>query len=63
MVKNRLLSRTLLVLALVIGYVGFRFVTQAGQGFAIQNDGYAGTGGVMILLSGLIIGLLVQRTK
>jgi len=51
-------SAVVFCLAVVVGYFGFRYVTQANQGLdAIQNDGYAGTGGVMILLSGVLLGL------
>lgn len=64
MIKNKNIRLALLVIALVVGYYGFRFVTQAGQGLdAIQNDGYGGTGGFMILVSGFIIGVLVERKK
>lgn len=52
----------LFIAALALGYFGFRFVTQAGQGLdAVQNDGYGATGGVMILLAGIIVGLLIER--
>lgn len=37
-------------------YNGFRLVTQAGQAaLIIQNDGYAVTGGVMILLGSVLL--------
>jgi hypothetical protein len=52
------------ILAIVTIYIGFRFVTQAGQGLGvIQNDGYAGTGGVLILLGGIAIGWLATDRK
>ncbi len=52
------------VTALAVLYLGFRLVTQAGQGLdAVQNDGYAGTGGVLILLSGITIGWLAGVGK
>ncbi|MDQ3158642.1 MAG: hypothetical protein M3P98_00705 [bacterium] len=52
----------LLISALVLGYYGVRFVTQAGQGLdAIQNDGYAGTGAVMLLASGFIVGWITEK--
>jgi drug/metabolite transporter (DMT)-like permease len=44
-------------IAVLLGVFGFIFVTQAGQGLNVpQNDGYAVTGGVMLLLAGLIEG-------
>ena len=62
MIKNKKARLVLLLTAAIIGYYGFTFVTQAGQaGVVIQNDGYAGTGGFMILTSGFIIGVLVDR--
>jgi hypothetical protein len=52
------------ILAIITIYIGFRFVTQAGQGLGvIQNDGYAGTGGVLILLGGIAIGWLATDRK
>lgn len=55
-------TRTIAFFSLVVIYYGFRFVTQAGQGLdAIQNDGYAGVGGVMILAGGVMIGMLMTR--
>jgi hypothetical protein len=46
---------------IVLGYFGFRFVTQAGQGFVIQNDGYAVTGGIIILVCGLLLGYIFGK--
>jgi len=53
------------VVALVLVYVGFRWVTQAGQGLdAVQNDGYGGTGGLFILVGGVLFGMwLATRNK
>lgn len=49
------------IIAVVLVYIGFRFVTQAGQmGGLMQNDGYAGTGGIMILAGGVMLGLLID---
>lgn len=60
--NNKNVRTLLFATAAVLGFIGFRFVTQAGQGLdAIQNDGYGGSGGAMILLSGIIIGLLIER--
>lgn len=54
----------LLLVSIVAVYIGFRFVTQAGQGLnAIQNDGYAGVGGVLILLGGLVTGWMTAHKK
>jgi uncharacterized membrane protein len=64
MVKNKNARYALLFIALVACYFGFTFVTQAGQGLnAVQNDGYGGTGGLLLLTSGFIFGLLVERNK
>lgn len=53
------------LIAVVIIIVGFRLVTQAGQPWPLmQNDGYAVSGGLAILLGGIIIGwLLAKREK
>ena len=57
--------RTLLaLLSAVILVIGFRLVTQAGQPWPlIQNDGYAVSGGLVILLSGMIIGWLFAKRE
>ncbi len=48
---------TLIILAIILGVYGFRWVTQAGQGLdVVQNDGYGATGGVFILIAGMIVG-------
>lgn len=63
MVKNRKLRIILLVIAIALAYVGFRLASQAGQpGVVIQNDGYAGSGGALILAGGFLIGILVERS-
>lgn len=54
----------LLVLSLILGIIGFRLVTQAGlQGDAglIQNDGYAVSGGFIIVVAGVCIGIWVSE--
>jgi hypothetical protein len=52
------------IVAGVMIYFGFRFVTQAGQGLGVvQNDGYGGSGGVLILIGGLIIGYLCNKRE
>lgn len=54
--------KSLLAVAVILLYYGFRFVTQAGQGLnAVQNDGYGGTGGVMLLVSGCIVGYIMGK--
>lgn len=62
---NKTVARnTIAFVAGVAVYYGFRFVTQAGQGLdVIQNDGYGGSGGVLILVGGFILGYLVQKKK
>jgi hypothetical protein len=46
------------LVAIVLIVTGFKWVTQAGQGLqAIQNDGYAGSGGTLILVGGILFGL------
>jgi len=45
---------------------GFRLVTQSGlTGFAgsIQNDGYAMSGGCLILLGGVVAGYLAAKEQ
>ncbi len=62
MVRNKKLRIILLAIALVAGYYGIMFVTQSGQsGVVIQNDGYAGTGAFLLLVSGFIVGVLADR--
>lgn len=54
----------LALLSAVILIVGFRLVTQAGQPWPlVQNDGYAVSGGLVILLSGMIIGWLFAKRE
>jgi hypothetical protein len=64
MIQNTFWRRVLIFALLVVAYYGFSFVTQSGQtGVVIQNDGYAGTGGFMLIASGFLLGLLVERPK
>lgn len=59
---NKYIRLILWIAASLIGYIGFRFVTQAGQGLGVvQNDGYGAIGGIMLLLSGILFGLLYER--
>ncbi len=55
-------ARWLILFAAIVNlYFGFRFVTQYGQGLnVVQNDGYGATGGIMILVSGIVVGLLTE---
>lgn len=54
---------TIIIAAIVI-YFGFRFVTQAGMAFMMpQNDGYAMIGGLMILAGGVLTGMWVSNTR
>ena len=54
--------RLISLLNLFLAYFGFRFVTQAGQGMAaVQNDGYAVTGGAMILVAGMLEGYIIGK--
>jgi hypothetical protein len=51
------------LLSVIVIVVGFRFITQAGQGVGVvQNDGYAGSGGALILLGGVTYGYLSGRS-
>lgn len=52
-----------ILVAIVLAYVGFRFVTQADQGFVPQNDGYAVTGGIMIFSSGMLVGTALHMRE
>lgn len=62
--KSGPLRTVLSITALILGYYGFRFVTQAGQGLGVvQNDGYGGTGGLMILAAGFLLGLVTVTSK
>ena len=57
-------KRVLALAAIIAIIIGFRFVTQAGQGLGVvQNDGYAGSGGVLILLGGIAIGYLAKSKR
>lgn len=63
----KLIRLIVLVLAFVALYFGFRFVTQSGltgvEG-STQNDGYAVSGGLLILVAGMKFGwLLKELTK
>lgn len=54
-VDNKRTRNILALCGLILAYVGFRFVTQAGQsGVVIQNDGYAVTGGILIFAGGML---------
>ena len=55
----------LIILGAFVGIIyGFVLVTQAGQGVGVvQNDGYAATGGTLLLLSGLVLGYESTRIK
>lgn len=56
------LSRLLLIIvAIALVIEGFRLATQAGMtglDGSIQNDGYAMSGGILILLGGSLLGWL-----
>lgn len=48
------------LVAIVIIVIGFRLAAQAGQGLGVvQNDGYAASGGILILLGGFLLGVSV----
>ena len=64
MSKRTQLIITVVVVAIV--FEGFRLVTQSGLTGAAgstQNDGYAASGGMLILLGGSVAGYLLGRTK
>ena len=51
------------LLAAVVAFIGFRLACQVGQeGVVIQSDGYAVSGGLLILLGGLIFGYVSARS-
>lgn len=51
----------------VVGFLIFRglqYVAQSGQGIGvIQNDGYTVSGGIMLLIAGILIGYDSGRRK
>lgn len=58
---NSTIHSILVIACAGIALIGFRFATQAGQGLGVvQNDGYAMSGGFLILLSGMIGGWLLK---
>ena len=60
--KATLKIRLIGLVAIILVVFGFRFVTQAGQGLNIpQNDGYGATGGVMLIVAGLIEGYIIGK--
>lgn len=62
--KNKYFREIVTVVTIIIIYIGFRLVTQAGQGLDIvQNDGYAGTGGFVILVGGFLLGLCYRYNQ
>ena len=61
---NSTVRSFLFILAAILIFIGFRFVTQAGQGLGVvQNDGYGGTGGIMILAGSFLAGYLVAKKE
>ena len=57
-------ARFLSIISIFLTYWGFRFVTQAGQSMGTpQNDGYAVTGGIMLVLAGVIAGYTWAKAK
>lgn len=61
--NQKTIGTLLWVISAVLLFLGFRFVTQAGQASVIQNDGYAVTGGVLIVLGGFLLGVIWSRSK
>jgi len=51
----------------VVGFLivrGLQYVAQSGQGLGvIQNDGYTVSGGIMLLIAGILIGYDSGRRK
>lgn len=51
----------------VVGFLsirGFQYVAQSGQGISVvQNDGYTVSGGIMLLITGILIGYDLGRRK
>lgn len=56
---QRIRYRASLVAAVIIVLSGFKLLSEPGQ--IIQNDGYAMTGGVVVLLGGFIAGHEIAR--
>ncbi len=55
--KTKQLLSLLQIAAIVIVVIGFRLATQAGQDMSLpQNDGYAASGGILILIGGAVLG-------
>lgn len=58
------IDRGFILVAAILAFVGFRFVTQAGQPLPIiQNDGYAVVGGVMIFSSGMLVSRAIWEKR
>lgn len=51
----------------IVGFLslrGLQYVAQSGQGMAVvQNDGYTVSGGIMLLIAGILIGYDLGRRK
>jgi hypothetical protein len=59
---TKLLKIVLGFASFVVVIIGFKLVTQSGLTGAaayVQNDGYASSGGVLILLGGFLLGLII----
>lgn len=54
--------RDKLITLVSIGLIwyGFRLATQAGMELKLQNDGYAMSGGLLILLGGIGLGIVLN---
>jgi len=60
------LRRLSAIVATALVVIGFRLATQTGLTGAagsIQNDGYAVSGGILILVGGLADGYIIAKAK
>lgn len=53
-------DKAFLIIFVVIAIFGFINVTQAGQDNVLQNDGFAVSGGLLILSAGIGIGRIIE---
>jgi hypothetical protein len=59
--KTKQLVTITQIAGIIAIFIGFRLATQAGQDMGLpQNDGYAMSGGLVILVGGIIIGYTLR---
>ena len=60
--ENKSRSLVLDLTIIVLLYIGFSYVTQRGQEVpVIQNDGYAVSGGIILVFAGYLLAMSVAR--